>query len=574
MDNKKRKFSTFEELDRLRSSTQVPLFFSEKGEESWEQVVLLIAELKQRLDQHKERDYLLRCDSIRGFTIGFLALLYSQKRIHLPSLLTAKTRDKFPYPLLSDNEESADLCIFNPSLAETDLENLEIYETLKASKIEESQIILYTSGSTGESKQIVKSWDQMEAEFLLLAKRLQKDFTGYRFYTTADHHHLYGLTFALFFPLLAKGSIAEKKIHYPTRVFELENRPSVLVSTPAFYKRLVEIGCKKKEDLHLFSGAGFMTAHTAYALFEKVTPTFVEFYGSTETGVIGQRTSPDSPWHLLDELSLEERPEGLFLDSPCLADAQRPFKLEDGLNLISPTHFHLLGRLDSVVKIEDKRVSLPELEERLLETGVVRDVASIVLKGRRDRIGVAIELNQKGQERFKESQKREINLFFTTFLSQYFHPMTLAGRWRYVDSIPRNSIGKIAREALLSLFSDTEKLVSLPLIHKQEIDEERLLFQIEFPKNYRYFDGHFPLFPILPGVAQVDLVMTLLSSHKGIPKKIAKMRRVKFMAPICPEERLSLSIEYDPAKSKASFHFFSSQNKKSSFSRGEIEWRD
>jgi acyl-coenzyme A synthetase/AMP-(fatty) acid ligase len=39
--------------------------------------------------------------------------------------------------------------------------------------------------------------------------------------------------------------------------------------------------------------------------------------------------------------------------------------MDDGIELMPDGRFRLLGRLDRVVKIEEKRLSLPEMEARL-----------------------------------------------------------------------------------------------------------------------------------------------------------------------------------------------------------------
>ena len=56
--------------------------------------------------------------------------------------------------------------------------------------------------------------------------------------------------------------------------------------------------------------------------------------------------------------------------------------------------FELLGRADRIAKIEDKRVSLSEIERRLLEHAYVKDVVAVALEDD----GAAIRRSRRGAD--------------------------------------------------------------------------------------------------------------------------------------------------------------------------------
>ena len=57
----------------------------------------------------------------------------------------------------------------------------------------------------------------------------------------------------------------------------------------------------------------------------------------------------------------------------------------------------MLGRADRIAKIEDKRVSLSEIERRLLEHVFVKDAVAVALEdSARQYIGVVVELTGAG----------------------------------------------------------------------------------------------------------------------------------------------------------------------------------
>ncbi len=58
--------------------------------------------------------------------------------------------------------------------------------------------------------------------------------------------------------------------------------------------------------------------------------------------------------------------------------------------------FHLIGRRGRVVKIEEKRISLVEIEQRLLALDGIMDVAAIpLIRNGRQAIGVVVVRNKE-----------------------------------------------------------------------------------------------------------------------------------------------------------------------------------
>ena len=85
----------------------------------------------------------------------------------------------------------------------------------------------------------------------------------------------------------------------------------------------------------------------------------------------------------------------LHVESPYIYD-EGGFSTADLIKLEDDGRFTLLGRIDSIVKIEEKRISLPEVEMRLRQTGLVQDVRVIAMAGKRQYLAAAIALNFDG----------------------------------------------------------------------------------------------------------------------------------------------------------------------------------
>ncbi|MFA9342471.1 AMP-dependent synthetase, partial [Escherichia coli] len=91
-----------------------------------------------------------------------------------------------------------------------------------------------------------------------------------------------------------------------------------------------------------------------------------EIYGSTETGILAwrYRQQDNIPWFTFSDVHLSQESEGVRVFSPLIP--AEGLVLDDMLQFNENGQFHLIGRRGRVVKIEEKRISLVEIEQRLL----------------------------------------------------------------------------------------------------------------------------------------------------------------------------------------------------------------
>ena len=76
---------------------------------------------------------------------------------------------------------------------------------------------------------------------------------------------------------------------------------------------------------------------------------------------------------------------------------------------------------------------------------------------------------------------------------------------------------------------------------KLEANDESLHVTLDLPADLIWFQGHFPVCALLPGVVQLQWVLNYATRWLG-PVKLREVPSTKFVRPIRPGETLQLSI--------------------------------
>ena len=85
----------------------------------------------------------------------------------------------------------------------------------------------------------------------------------------------------------------------------------------------------------------------------------------------------------------------------------------------------------------------------------------------------------------------------------------------------------------------------LPTVLRENRDAERSELEILVDAGNPWFQGHFPLFAILPGVVQIGWAEHYARILYGLEPGIAALEQVKFKRPILPGARLTLTLKPD-----------------------------
>lgn len=115
-------------------------------------------------------------------------------------------------------------------------------------------------------------------------------------------------------------------------------------------------------------------------------------------------------------------------------------------------------------------------------------------------------------------------------------------------------------------------MTMLPPILREEYDSgsEKYLFELSITQDLPHFMGHFPAFPILPGVIQLDWAITLGQKYYSISQKFKAVERLKFNAPVRPDCMLTLILEHKTIPDANSYLQFSYQSQSQPISSGRV----
>lgn len=502
--------------------------------------------------------YALYTEDAYPFAVLLFALLHAGKQIRIPGNNRPGTAEQLAKncQLLGDWHigEPFDYCLDVADSSTLPLSPLNPFD---------SQLVIFTSGSTGQAKPIAKCLNQFQLEIDTLEKNWGGQLGDAEALATVSHQHIYGLLFRVLWPLSAGRCFhSQAYINPELLVNAAQQGQAYWIASPAHLKRLDQAslwdgiaGLKA-----VFSSGGALPENAAQQIFDQSGQAVIEVYGSSETGGIAWRRQ-DKAWTLFSGMSLSNIDGSWLLHSPYL-QAEQGFQLDDQITLHDDGCFILHGRSDRIVKVEEKRLSLVELEQRLMAEPWIEDAHVLVVTNHRDVVAAVVALSQQGLEQLAIQGRNRLIRQLRKALEPWFEPVLLPRKWLFVNVMPLTSQGKIEQHLLKILLDfDNRKL---PQVLNLEMNTDGIRLGLKVPKDLLYFPDHFAGYPILPGVVQLAWVEHFGKLFFVIDKPFSQMEVVKFTQVIQPGDQLTLTLDWNPATGKLYFNFSSERGAHSS----------
>lgn len=430
---------------------------------------------------------------------------------------------------------------------------------------------LFTSGTTGDSKVVEKALHHLDDEVQALEARFGALCGDASIFATASHQHLYGLLFRVLWPLAAGRPFRTETYLQPAELLPrmMQTSNCVLVGTPAHLRRMGEMpGLEKLRGVCrcVFSSGGPLDEKTADALASALGAAPIEIFGSTETGGVAVRQQTPGPGRLaftpLPSVAVERGPDGRAqVRSPFASEsgAGTPFTMGDRITLQPDGRFLLEGRTDRVVKVGEKRLSLPDMEQVLRRHPWVSEAALVALgKDPHVRVGAVIVPSEEGRSALARDGRRVVSLALGSSLERDFDRVLLPRAHRYVDALPEDDRGKLNLLALGELFARGDEA---PVTEPELLDEQRSARRLErtlrVPTDLTFLEGHFPGFPVVPGVVQLRWALRLSAELLGHEPRLASVEALKFRELLRPGDLFRAAVELSTSGDAFEFSLWS-----------------
>ncbi|HSH86805.1 MAG TPA: AMP-binding protein [Methylophilus sp.] len=390
------------------------------------------------------------CRDRYHFAVGFAAALVSNKVSLLPPThtiemvqqLQAFATDVF---CLHDNPD-CDIAL--PKLRYPLSSGLQASST-EIPSIDAQQVaaIVFTSGSTGMPLPHVKSWGSLVSNVRAQAERLDlTPGTAYTLVGTIPPQHMYGFESTVLLTLQSGNALHSGQPFYPEDIIDAlihTHGERILVSTPLHLRLLLDA----EQPLPAISLVLSATAPLSEGLAKKTETSLrvplIEIYGSTETGQIAtRRTTQTDEWQLMPNVRFKRVDDKLWAEG---GHVDIPAPLNDVIEPTADDRFLLQGRMQDIINIAGKRHSLASLNHHLTSIdGVVDGAFFMPYERSHDHVtrlsACVVAPTLTATHILAELRKR---------LDPVFLPRPLL----FTESLPRNSTGKLPRQALQTLIN-------------------------------------------------------------------------------------------------------------------------
>lgn len=310
--------------------------------------------------------------------------------------------------------------------------------------------LVFTSGSTGEPVAHPKTWGSLckgaaaEAASLGIVQN-----SGMAVLGTVPAQHMYGLESCMLLALQNGLTLVAERPFYAADIcaqLAALPQPRSLVTTPVHLRTLLSGAA----DLPAVEFVLCATAHLAPQLANEAEARFgaplYEIYGCTEAGMVAsRRTTQGATWHLLPDVGMRQDAHGSHVYG---GHVEIEAQLSDVIEFNADSTFTLHGRTADLVNIAGKRTSLASLNHHLNEIPGVEDGVFFMPDDSDGAMKRPLAFVVAPGLRSEDILGALRNSVDAVFLPRPLY---------FVEALPRNTTGKLTREALMQLMERQAK---------------------------------------------------------------------------------------------------------------------
>lgn len=413
--------------------------------------LLDVAQLARQLPA--KQHILNLCTDRYRFSVSFSAALLRRQTSLLPPNYTRSFVEQLgnSYPdmyCLADGEvdfQGVDVVRY-PQLPDTDGD----VHAIPTIAVEQRAALVFTSGSTGQPVAHPKSWGSLckgavaEAASLGIVQN-----SGMTLLGTVPAQHMYGLESCMLLAMRNGLALAAERPFYPADIcaqLAALPQPRCLVTTPVHLRTLLSAAVALPAVEFVLCATAQLAPELASEAEARFAAPLYEIYGCTEAGMVAsRRTTQGAAWHLLHDVELRQDEQSCHVYG---GHVEIEAQLSDVIELKADGTFTLHGRTADLVNIAGKRTSLASLNHHLNEIEGVQDGVFFMpddSDGKTGRPLAFVVAPGLSGEDILGALRHSVDAVF------------LPRPVYFVDALPRNTTGKLTREALLQLLARCAK---------------------------------------------------------------------------------------------------------------------
>ena len=354
--------------------------------------------------------------------------------------------------------------------------------------------IIFTSGSTGQPKPFIKQWNDLLIPARHLTERLfldqhkieqkaeqKTDKTSeaspkkvlHALLATVPAQHMYGLEASIIVALQNGFVIHSSKPFFPQDIThcledltQLAHRcgqtiETTVITTPLHLKACIKTGVPLPGVKQFISATAPLQIELAQLCETQYSARVMEIFGCTEVGSMAcRRTIETEQWTVLEDITLQAINEHNEIQINT-ARSIKHFPFNDIIELLDEQHFILKGRKEDLINLAGKRTSLAYLNHHLQSYEELTDACFYqdALLKKSNKVNAITEYQLVAFVVLKTPaamNNKHMLIKIRHYLQQRIESVFLPKKIFFVDTLPRNTTGKLPQSELKKLLQQQE----------------------------------------------------------------------------------------------------------------------